>query len=157
MHLYDQVSIIAYSGISNLVGMMFQRISARIWCNAQPSKSCWCCTVPHRTDTRQSGLLIPIVKWISNVFRSWSIVSWNMLSQDNELNSLTVIDAHERQRFNELHGTIVSRRIFIRSQSLIARWTRNDLILAAVAHNLYEACRIDDVSRGSKSYLFWAS
>jgi hypothetical protein len=37
------------------------------------------------------------------------------------LNSLPAIVAHERQRFNELHGTVVSRRIFIRSQSLIAR------------------------------------
>ena len=34
---------------------------------------------------------------------------------------LTAIDAHERQCFNKLRGTVVSRRIFIRSQSLIAR------------------------------------
>ena len=70
------------------------------------------------------------------------------------LNSLTAIDAHERQRFNELHGTVGSLQIFIHSQSLIARLTRNDLILAAVAHDLYEACRINDISRGSKLYLF---
>ncbi len=37
------------------------------------------------------------------------------------INSLTAIDGHERQYFNELRGTVVSRRIFIRSQSLIAR------------------------------------
>jgi len=37
------------------------------------------------------------------------------------LNSLTAIDAHEHQRFNELRVTVVSFRIFIRSQSLIAR------------------------------------
>ena len=37
------------------------------------------------------------------------------------LNSLPAIDAHERQRFNELCGTVVSRQIFIHSQSLIAR------------------------------------
>jgi hypothetical protein len=36
------------------------------------------------------------------------------------LNSLPAIDAHERQLLNELRGTVVSRRIFIRSQSLIA-------------------------------------
>ena len=36
------------------------------------------------------------------------------------ITSLPAIDAHERQRFNELHGTVVSHRIFIRSQSLIA-------------------------------------
>ncbi len=48
--------------------------------------------------------------------------------------------AHERPLFIELCGTVVSCQIFIRSQSLIARWTRNDLILAAVACDLYEAC-----------------
>ena len=37
------------------------------------------------------------------------------------INSLTAIGAHERQLFNELSGTVVSRQIFIRSQSLIAR------------------------------------
>ena len=37
------------------------------------------------------------------------------------LNSLTAIDGHDRQYFFELHSTVVSRRIFIRSQSLIAR------------------------------------
>jgi len=36
-------------------------------------------------------------------------------------NSLTSIDGHDRQYFNELRSTVVSRRIFIRSQSLIAR------------------------------------
>ncbi len=73
------------------------------------------------------------------------------------LNSLPAMDAHEHPLFIELCGTVVSCRIFIRSQSLIARWTRNDLILAAVTCDLYEAYRIDDVSRGSKLYLFWDS
>ena len=36
------------------------------------------------------------------------------------INSLTAMDDHERPLFIELHGTVVSRRIFIRSQSLIA-------------------------------------
>jgi hypothetical protein len=36
-------------------------------------------------------------------------------------NSLTAIDGHDRQYFNELRSTVVSYRIFIRSQSLIAR------------------------------------
>ena len=35
-------------------------------------------------------------------------------------NSLTAIVGHDRQYFNELCSTVVSRRIFIRSQSLIA-------------------------------------
>ena len=36
-------------------------------------------------------------------------------------NSLPAMDAHERPLFIELRGTLVSRQIFIRSQSLIAR------------------------------------
>ncbi len=43
-------------------------------------------------------------------------------NETNVLNSLTAIDGHDRQYFNELRSsTVVSRRIFIRSQSLIAR------------------------------------
>jgi hypothetical protein len=45
------------------------------------------------------------------------ILGWGV----NLESSLTAIGDHERQRFNELRGTVVSRRIFIRSQSLIAR------------------------------------
>ena len=67
------------------------------------------------------------------------------------------IGACERQLFNKLCGTVVSRQVFICSHSLIAHWTPNDFILADVARNLYEACSIDDISRGSKSYPFWAS
>ena len=73
------------------------------------------------------------------------------------LNSLTAIDGHDHQYFNELRSTVVSCRIFIRSQSLIARWTRNDFSSPAVSRNFYEAFLIDDVSKGSKSYLFCAS
>jgi hypothetical protein len=36
------------------------------------------------------------------------------------VNSLTAIDGHNRQYFNELRSTVVSCRIFIRLQSLIA-------------------------------------
>jgi hypothetical protein len=43
-----------------------------------------------------------------------------MLKQNNVVNSLTAIDGHDRQYFNELRSTVVSHRIFIRSQSLIA-------------------------------------
>ncbi len=73
------------------------------------------------------------------------------------LNSLTAIGFRESQLFNELRSTVVSRRIFIRLQSLITRWARNDFSLPAVCHDFYEAFLIDDVSRGSKSYLFRAS
>ena len=74
--------------------------------------------------------------------------------QGSILNSVTAIDAHKRPLFNKLCGTVVYCRIFIRSQSLIARWTCNDLSLPSAARNLCKACCIDDVSRGSKSYLF---
>ncbi len=37
------------------------------------------------------------------------------------INSLTAIDGHDRQYIFELCSTVVSRQIFIRSQSLIAR------------------------------------
>jgi hypothetical protein len=44
-----------------------------------------------------------------------------MLSLMDAINSLTAIDGHDRQYFNGLRSTVVSCRIFIRLQSLIAR------------------------------------
>ena len=41
--------------------------------------------------------------------------------RDSIFNSLTAMDGHDRQLNNGLRGTVVSRRVFIRSQSLIAR------------------------------------
>ncbi len=41
-------------------------------------------------------------------------------SMKDFLNSLTAIDGHDRQYFNKLRSTVVSRQIFIRLQSLIA-------------------------------------
>ncbi len=37
------------------------------------------------------------------------------------LNSLTAIDGHDREYFNELRARVVSPQIFVRLQSLIAR------------------------------------
>ncbi len=73
------------------------------------------------------------------------------------LNSLTAIGGPDRQLFFELRARVVSPRIFVRSQSLIARLTRNDFSLPAVSRDFYKALLINDVSRGSKSYLFRAS
>ncbi len=70
------------------------------------------------------------------------------------LNSLSAMDGHDRPLLNELCSTVVSCRIFIRSWSLIARWTCNDFSLPAVIRNFYEAFFEDDVSKGSKLYLF---
>jgi hypothetical protein len=60
--------------------------------------------IPHAVLTRMPHLLF------SGRLREW-----------DSLNSLTAIDGRDRQYFNELRSTVVSRRIFIRSQSLIAR------------------------------------
>ncbi len=73
------------------------------------------------------------------------------------INSLSAMDGRDRPLKNKLRSTVVSCRTFIRSRSLIACWMRNDFSLPAVACNFYEACFIDDVSRGTKLYLFLAS
>ncbi len=48
------------------------------------------------------------------------LLSSMLIFWQGNLNSLTAIDGHDRQYFNELRSTVVSCRIFIRSQSLIA-------------------------------------
>jgi hypothetical protein len=85
--------------------------------------------------------------------------NWKMIIILNvkPFNSLTAMGVHGRPHFNKLCSTVISCQIFIRSQSLITRWTRNDLSLPAVSRNFYEAFFINDVSIGSKSYLFCAS
>jgi hypothetical protein len=69
------------------------------------------------------------------------------------VNSLSAMDGRDRPLKN-CRSTVVSCRIFIGSRSLIACWRRNNFSLPAVARKIYEACFINDVSRGSKSYLF---
>ena len=86
-----------------------------------------------------------------------SLIISILLSQPLLLNSLSAMDGRDHPLLNQLRSTVVSCRIFIRSQSLIARWTRNDFSLSAVTRNFYEAFFIDDVSRWSKSYLFCTS
>ena len=58
---------------------------------------------------------------ISLVWHIQSLCEFTNKHKTNTFNSLTAIDGHDRQYFNELRSTVVSRRIFIRSQSLIAR------------------------------------
>ena len=48
-----------------------------------------------------------------------------------EFNSLTAIGGPDRQLFFELRARVVSPRIFVYLQSLIARWTRNDFSFAS--------------------------
>ena len=59
-------------------------------------------------------------------------VIFDLLGQKS-LNSLTYMDARERPLNNKLRGTVVLWQICIHSQRLIARSTRNDLSLVAVA------------------------
>ncbi len=63
------------------------------------------------------------VAHIKDIPTNGSLVSTfsDFTTHDLYINSLTAIDGHDRQYFNELHSTVVSRQIFIRSQSLIAR------------------------------------
>jgi hypothetical protein len=49
------------------------------------------------------------------------VMQTNLIFLNGDVNSLTAMDAHERPLFIERRGTVVSRRVFIRSQSLIAR------------------------------------
>jgi hypothetical protein len=81
-------------------------------------------------------IIPPSKKWVfHSIFRlafmslyGEHVCSMNRLVLTNEedaeyhaFNSLTAIDGHDRQYFNKLCSTEVSCRIFIRSQSLIAR------------------------------------
>jgi hypothetical protein len=75
------------------------------------------------------------------------------------LNSFTAIGigARERQLFYELLWRVFTYRMFIRSQSLIARKIAIDFSFLAVNRDFDEACRFDELSRGSVSCLFCAS
>ncbi len=66
-------------------------------------------------------------------------MSFSPARMDLAVNSLTAIDGHDHQYFNKLRSTVVSCQIFIRSQSLIAHWTRNDFSSPAVSRDFYEA------------------
>ncbi len=90
--------------------------------------------------------------WWPCAFQAVSCPKWQFC-----INSLTAIGGPDRQLFFKLRARVVSPRIFVRLQSLIARWTRNDFSLPAVSRDFYKVLLIDDVTRGSKSYLFCAS
>jgi hypothetical protein len=69
----------------------------------------------------ESDLMLMMVE--SSKSQDWpdglAYVLWEKLLR--KFNSLTAIGGHDHQYFNKLRSTVVSRRIFIRSQSLIAR------------------------------------
>ena len=67
------------------------------------------------------------------------------------LNRLTAMVAYLRPLFFELRTSLITFRIFVRCQRLIARKLAELFSFLAVIRDLNEACRIDDVSRGSLS------
>jgi hypothetical protein len=73
-------------------------------------------------------------------------------------NRLTAMVAYLGALFFELRTSLISFRIFVRCQRLIARNVADGFLLFSLATRFNEACRIDDVSRGSisglKSYYF---
>jgi hypothetical protein len=64
-------------------------------------------------------------------------------------NSLTAMVAYMRPLFNELCHCLITFRIFVRCQRLIARNVANGFLLNRGILHCYKACRIDDMSRGS--------
>jgi hypothetical protein len=62
-----------------------------------------------------------MIRLIRGYWRDAIMVCQAAENYGTAFNSLTAIDGHDRQYFNELRSTVVSRRIFIRLQSLIAR------------------------------------
>jgi hypothetical protein len=81
---------------------------------------------------KSSDRIVQLVNkfWLSRYPRCRYLVYYNgnefklnfqYLCDSYGINSLTAMDAHERPLFIELRGTVVSCRVFIRSQSLIAR------------------------------------
>ncbi len=67
------------------------------------------------------------------------------------LNRLTAMVAYLRPLFFELRTSLITFRIFVRCQCLIARKLAELFSFLAVIRDLNEACHIDDVSRGSLS------
>ncbi len=67
---------------------------------------------------------------------------------DLAVNSLTAIGGHDRQLFNKLLWCLVSSPIFVRWQCLIARKIAELFSSNRAMLQFYEACGIDDMSRG---------
>ena len=133
----------------------------------RPSKEMWSWKVFLLRPIVMTSCLILIEQTLSSpkkishaATKSWNWVPmlWKLVGVWTVcFNSLTHMDGRDPPLLNKLCGTVVSHQNFIRSQSLRAHWMHNDLSLTAVACNFYEACCINDVSRGSKMYLFCAS
>ena len=73
------------------------------------------------------------------------------------VNSLTAKDVHDRPLFEKLLWCLASSPIFVHCQRLIARKIAELFSSNCAMSQFYEACGIDDVSRGSVLCLFAAS
>ena len=73
------------------------------------------------------------------------------------VNSLTAIGGHDRPYFYELRARVVSLRIFVRYQRLMARKIAELFGLNRGVRPFYAACCFDELSRGSFSCLLNAS
>ena len=73
------------------------------------------------------------------------------------INSLTAIGGHDRQLFDKLLWCLVSSPIFVRCQRLMPRKIAELFSSNRAMSQSYEACGIDDVSRGSVLCLFAVS
>jgi hypothetical protein len=88
----------------------------------------------------------------SNVFKLSGVCRKYMKRQVSKyLNSLTAMVSYMRPLFFELRNCLITFRIFVRCQHLIARNVANGFLLNRGISHCYEACCIDDVSRGSLS------
>jgi hypothetical protein len=73
------------------------------------------------------------------------------------INSLTAIGGHDRPLIYELRARVVSLRIFVRYQRLMARKIAELFGLNSSVQPFYAACCFDELSRGSFSCLLNAS
>ena len=67
------------------------------------------------------------------------------------INSLTAMVSYMRPLFNVFRHCLITFRFFVRSQRLIARNVANGFLLNRGVSHCYEACHINEVSRGSLS------
>jgi len=91
-----------------------------------------------------------MIKWVKQI----RVI---FVSLTRYVNSLTAIDAHERQFFDKLLWGLVTSTIFVRCYRLIARKLAVLFGFNRSVRPFCAACCFDDVSRGSVSCLLNAS
>ena len=109
--------------------------------------------IPHSTCTMMSNKLI---KWCQRDHLLEGILKRLRLRAAG-LNSLTAIVGHDRPYFYKLCARVVSLRIFVRSQRLMARKIAELFSLNRGVRPFYAARCFDELSRGSFSCFLNAS